>query len=67
MIRFGSLERYYSLFKGYISLEKGLRSQHSKYVQLHNSVGSPRPVNELRTVSASMCNVVAISCKKTCL
>ena len=36
-----------------------------KDVQLHNSLGSPRPVNELRTISASMYNVIPISCKKT--
>ena len=35
MIRFGSLERDYSLSKGDMTLEKGLRSQHSKDVQLH--------------------------------
>jgi len=67
MIRFGSLERDYSLSKGDMTPEKGLRSQLGKDVQLHNSLGSPRPVNELRTISASMCqcNVIAISCKKT--
>ena len=35
MIRFGSPERDYSLSKGGMTLEKGLRSQHSKDVQLH--------------------------------
>jgi len=65
MIRFGSLERDYSLSKGDMTLEKGLRSQHSKDVQLHNLLGSPRPVNELRTISVSMYKVIAISCKKT--
>ena len=56
MIRFGSLERDYSLSKGDMTLEKGLRSQHGKDVQLHNSLRSPRP----RTISASMYNVIAI-------
>jgi len=65
MIRFGSLERDYSLSKGDMTLEKGLRSQHGKYVQLHNLLGSPRPANKLRTISASMYKVIAISCKKT--
>jgi len=32
MIRFGSLERDYSLSKGDMTLEKGLRSQHGKDV-----------------------------------
>jgi len=41
MIRFGSLERDYSLSKGDITLEKGLKSQHGKDVQLHNLLGSP--------------------------
>ena len=41
MIRFGSPERDYSLFKGGMTLEKGLRSQHSKDVQLHDSLGWP--------------------------
>ena len=52
MICFGSLERDYSLSAGDMTLKKGLRSQHGKDVQLHNSLGplgSPRPVNELRT------------------
>ena len=62
MIRFGSLERDYSLSKGDMTLEKGLRSQRGKDVQLHNSVlGPPRPVNKLRTISASMYKVIAIS------
>ena len=52
MIRFGSPERDYSLFKGDMTLEKGLRSQHSKDVQLHSD--HPRAVNELPTISASM-------------
>jgi len=64
MIRFGSLERDYSLSKGDMSFEKGLRSQHGKDVQLHNLLGSPRPANKLRTISASMHKVIAISCKK---
>ena len=51
MIRFGSLERDYSLSKGDMTLEKGLRSQHGKDVQLHNLLGSPRQVNKLRTIS----------------
>ena len=59
MIRFGSLERDYSLSKGDMT---GLRSQRGKDVQLHNSVlGPPRPVNKLRTISASMYKVIAIS------
>jgi len=65
MIRFGSLERDYSLSKGDMTLEKGLRSQHGKDVQVHHLLGSSRPVNELRTISANMYNVIAISCKKT--
>jgi len=65
MIRFGSLERDYSLSKGHMTPEKRLRSQHGKDVQLHNLLGSPRPVNQLRTISASMYKVIAISCKQT--
>ena len=65
MIRFGSLERDYSLSKEDMTLEKGLRSQHGKDVQLHNLLGSPRPVNKLRTISASMYKVIAMSYKKT--
>jgi len=65
MIRFGSLERDYSLSKEDMTLEKGLRSQHGKDVQLHNLLGSPRPVNKLRTISASMYKVIAISCKQS--
>ena len=57
MICFGSLERDYSLSKGDMALEKGLRSQHDKDVQLHNSLGSLPP----RTISASMYNVIAKS------
>ena len=34
MIRFGSPERDYSLSNGDVTLEKGLRSQHNKDVQL---------------------------------
>ena len=49
MICFGSLERDYSLSTGDMTLKKGLRSQRGKDVQLHNSLGSPRPVNGLRT------------------
>ena len=41
MIHFGSPKRDYSLSRGYITLEKGLRSQHGKDVQLHDSLGSP--------------------------
>ena len=41
MIRFCSPERDYSLSKGGMTLEKGLRSQHSKDVQLHDSRGWP--------------------------
>ena len=48
MICFGSLERDYSLSTGDMTLKKGLRLQHAKDVQLHNLLGSPRPVNELR-------------------
>ena len=40
MIRFGSLERDYSLSKGDVTLAKGLRGQLGKDVQLHNSLGS---------------------------
>ena len=58
-------EFIYSLSKGDVTLEKVLRSRHGKDVQLHNLLGSPRPVNELPTISASMYNVIAISCKKT--
>ena len=58
-------ELTYSPSKGDETLEKGLRSQHGKVVQLHNSLGSPRPVNELRIISASMYNVIVISYKKT--
>ena len=65
MIRFGSLERDYSLSKGDMTLEKGLRSQHGKDVQLRNLLRLPRPVNKLRTISASMYKVIVISCKKT--
>ena len=65
MICFGSLERDYSPSKGDMTLEKGLRSQHGKDVQLHNLLRSPRPVNKLRIISASIYKVIAISCKKT--
>ena len=41
MIRFDSPERDYSLSNGDMTFEKGLRSQHSKDVQLHDSLGSP--------------------------
>ena len=54
MIRFGSLERDYSLSKGDMTVGKGLRSQHGKDLQLHNLLGSPRPANKLRTISAGM-------------
>ena len=47
MIRFGSLERDYLHSKGDLTLgKKSLRSQLGKDVRLHNSLGSPRPVNE---------------------
>ena len=65
MIHFGSLERDYSLSKGDMTLEKGLRSQHGKDVMLYNLLGSPRSVNKLRTISTSMYKIIAISCKKT--
>ena len=68
MIRFGSLERDYSLSKGDMTLEKGLRSQCGKEARLHNLLGSSRPVNNFclhGTISASMYKVIAISCKKT--
>ena len=52
MICFGSLERDYSLSKGDMTLEMGLRSQQGKDVQLHNSRGSPR------SISASMFDVM---------
>ena len=55
-IRFGSPERDYLLSKGDMTLEKGVRSQHSKDVQLHDSLGSPksskRPDNSLQTSNA---------------
>jgi len=58
-------EFLYSLSKGDKTLEKVLRSKHGKDVQLHNALGSLRPVNEHRTISASMMyNVIATSCKK---
>ena len=53
-IRFGSLEGDYSLSKRDMTLEKGLRSQHGKEVQLHDSLGWPRAVNELPRISASI-------------
>ena len=62
MILCGSLERYYSFSKRDMTLEKGLRSQHGKAVQLHDSLGSPRAVNELPTISASIYHVIAMSC-----
>ena len=52
MIRFGSQERDYLLSKGDMTLEKGLRSQHSKDVELQPD--RPRAVNELPTISASI-------------
>ena len=58
MIRFGSLERDYLHSKGDLTLGKGLRSQLGKDVQLQNSLGSPRPVNELHTISANIYNVI---------
>ena len=60
MIRFVSPERDYSLSKGGMTLEKGLRSQHSKDVQLHDVNELPiiyselTAVNELPIISASM-------------
>jgi len=60
-----ALERDYSLFKEDMTLEKGLRSQHGKDVQLHNLFRLPRPVNKLHTISASIYKVITISCKKT--
>ena len=51
----GSPERDYLLSKGDMTLEKGLRSQHSKDVQLHTiHLDCPQAVNELPTISASM-------------
>ena len=44
-----------------MTLEKGIRSQHGKDVHMRNSFGSPRPVNELRTITASMYNVIALN------
>ena len=41
MICFSSPERDYLLSKGDMTLEKGLRSQHSKDFQLHDSLRSP--------------------------
>ena len=45
-----------------MTFEKGLRSEHGKAVQLHDSLGSPRTVNELPTISASIYHVIAMSC-----
>ena len=42
MIRFGSPERDYSISKGDMTLQKGLGSQHSKDIQLHDSLGLPK-------------------------
>jgi len=42
-------EFIYSLSKGDIKIA----TRHKEEVQLHNLLGSPRPVNELRTISAS--------------
>ena len=63
MIRFGSLKRDNSLSKRDMTLQKGLRSKQDQDVQLYNSLGSPRPVNKLDTISARMYNVIAKSCK----
>ena len=52
MIRFGSPKRDYSLSKGDMTLEKGLRSQHSKDIQLHSD--RPWAVNELPTISGTI-------------
>ena len=43
MICFGSPERDDLLSKGDMTLEKGLRSQHSKDIQLHDSLNLDRP------------------------
>ena len=68
MIRFGSLERDYSLSKGDImTLEKSLRSQHGKDVQLHDSLGSPTSSKQTSYNFCYHVRVIAISCncKKT--
>ena len=64
MIRFGSLKRDYSLSKRDLTPQKILRSEQGQDVQLYNSLGSPRPVNKLDTISSRMYNVIAISCKR---
>ena len=56
MICFGSLERDYSLSTGDMTFKKGLRSQHGKNVQLHNSLRWPRPVNQLRKLALTTCD-----------
>ena len=65
MIRFGSPERDYSLSKGDMTLEKGLRSQHSRDVQLHDSLRLPTSIKRI-SYNFSL-HVIAISCncKKT--
>ena len=56
-IRFDSLERYYSLSKGDMTLEKGLSSQHGKGVRLHSSLGS---LTSSKRISYNFCSLVAI-------
>ena len=59
MIRFGSLERDYSLSKGDMTLEKGLSLQHGKDVQLHNSLGlltSSKQISYNFVISVISCN-----------
>ena len=55
MIRFGSPERDYSLSNGGMTLEKGLRSQHSKDVQLHDSLGWPTKATSSKRTSQNFC------------
>ena len=52
MIRLGSLERECSLLSGVLTL-KSLKIV-TRQIWLHNSLGLPQQVNELRTISASI-------------
>ena len=51
MIRFGSLERDYSLSKGDMTLEKALRLQHGKMFSCMIDSDHPRAVNQLSTAT----------------
>ena len=55
MIRFGSPERDYLLSKGGMTLEKGLRSQHGKDVQLHDSLGWPTTATSSKLTFYNFC------------